>query len=206
MPEKEIYDERTLLRDIVSGDESAYKRLYFGYRDEIYRLVLRYVKSHELAQDISQDIFMKVWEKREKLAAVEYWRAYLLNLAKNHTLNILRTAGRSEAALGEILRHFEDKPGFFDDETLSRDYRDFIKRTFDSLSPRAQEIFMLCREQGKTYDEVAAALGITRSAVRKHMVQSLKRFRDAAQSELGVSLGIILPFLPLLSQASEVHK
>jgi RNA polymerase sigma-70 factor (family 1) len=206
MPEKDIYDERTLLRDIASGDGQAYKRFYLQYKDEIYRLTLRYVKSHELAQDISQDIFMKIWLQREKLATIDHWRPYLLHLARNHTLNVLRDAGRSEAAMGEILKNFEDRPGFFDDETLSRDYRDFIRRTFDSLSPRAQEIFTLCREQGRTYEEAAAALGITRSAVRKHMVHSLQRFRDAAESELGVSLGVILPFLPLLHQASDMHK
>jgi RNA polymerase sigma-70 factor (ECF subfamily) len=196
--DKQIYDEKRLLLDLASGDENAYRKIYVLYKDDIYKVVIRYIKSHELAEDISQDIFIKIWEKRGKLLSVGHLRPYLWNFARNHAIDMLRAAGKSEIAMGEILSHFQDNPGFYEDETLERDYKDFIKRTLDSLSPRSREIFVLCREHGKTYEEVAAALGISRSAVRKHMVQSLQKFRDAADNELGISLGVILPFLSLL--------
>lgn len=205
MTELQPYEERKLLLDLASGDENAYRRFYLLYRDDVYKLVLKYLKSHELSQDVSQDVFLKIWEKREKLSSVERLRPYLWNFARNHAVDILRIAGRSRIAMGEILRHFDDTPGYSEDETLERDYRDFIKRTLDALSPRSREIFVLCREQGRTYEEVSAALGISRSAVRKHMVQSLQKFKDAAENELGLSLRVVLPFLPLLYQAASGH-
>jgi RNA polymerase sigma-70 factor (family 1) len=194
------------LLELAAGDENAYKSMYELYGDVVFRLAVKYVKSEELAKDVSQDIFIKIWEKRDKLPEVRYFQAWLLQIARNESINVLRAAGRSDIAKGEIARHFQDNPGFFEDETLQRDYRLFIQRTIDALSPRAREIFLLCREQGKTYDEVAAALGISRNVVRKHMVASLKKFRDAAEDELGASLSLALPLLALLEELSALTR
>ncbi|HEY4288082.1 MAG TPA: RNA polymerase sigma-70 factor [Puia sp.] len=206
MTEQQKYNEQQLLRELAAGDGNAYKNMYELYADAVFRVAIKYVKSEELAKDVSQDIFIKIWEKRENLAHVEYLQAYLLQVARNESINVLRAAGKSDIAKGEIARHFQDNPGFFEDETLQRDYRLFIRRTLDSLSPRSREIFLLCREQGKTYDEVAAALGISRNVVRKHMVSSLKKFRDAAEDELGTSLSLLLPLLALLQEISALSR
>ncbi|MBS1662550.1 MAG: RNA polymerase sigma-70 factor [Bacteroidetes bacterium] len=195
MSEQATYDEKRLLLDLAAGDENAYKSMYQQYGDAVFKLAIRYVKSEALAQDLTQDVFIKIWEKRERLTEVQYFQAYLLQVARNESINLLRAVGKSDIAKGEIARHFHANPGFFEDETLQRDYREFIKRTLDSLSPRSREIFILCREQGKTYDEVAAELGISRNVVRKHMVSSLQKFRDAAQDELGTPLGLVLLIL-----------
>jgi RNA polymerase sigma-70 factor (family 1) len=200
LTEQKIYEERRVLLELAAGDEQAYKDLYLHYENAVFNLVVKYVKSVELAKDVSQDVFIKIWEKRDKLPGIQYFQAYLFQVARHESINVLRAAGRSDIAKGEIARHFQDNPGFFDDETLQRDYRAFIRRTLDSLPPRSREIFLLCREQGKTYEEVAAALGISRNNVRNHMVGSLRKFRDAAENELGSSLGLILPILTLLRE------
>ena len=203
MTEKKIYDEKRLLRDVSSGDEDAYQKLYLQYKDDIYKLVLRYVKSPQLSQDLTQDIFLKVWEKREKLSQVEFSRSYLRSFARNYTVSALEGASKSRAVLGEIMRQKHSGTTLHDDVVLEREYRDFVHRTLNNLSPRSREIFVRCRENGQTYEEVAEALGISRSAVRKHMVQSLQKFRDAAEGELGlsVSLGIVSPLVAILYQA-----
>lgn len=206
MTEQKIYDEKKVLLELAAGDEQAYKELYLHYESAVFNLVVKYVKSVELAKDVSQDVFIKIWEKRDGLTDIQYFQAYLFQVARHESINLLRAAGRSDIAKGEIARHFQDNPGFFDDETLQKDYRSFIRRTLDALPPRSREIFLLCREQGKTYEEVAAALGISRNNVRNHMVASLRKFRDAAENELGASLGLILPILTLLRAASDISR
>lgn len=206
MTGQQTYDEKRLLLELAAGDENAYKELYLHFGETVYRLAIKYVKSPELAKDVTQDIFVKIWERRDRLSEIQYLQAYILQSARNESINVLRAAGRSDIAKGEIARHFADNPGFFADETLQRDYRSFIQRTLDSLPPRSREVFRLCREQGMTYDEVAAALGISRNSVRKHMVLSLQKFRDAAEDELGTSLVFILPLLTFLGQASDLSR
>jgi RNA polymerase sigma-70 factor (family 1) len=203
LAETQLYDEKKLLQQVSSGDAGAYKKLYLQYEDDIYKLVLRYVKSPQLSQDLTQDIFLKVWEKREKLSHVEFCTSYLRSFARNYTINALEGASKSRAALGEIMRQKHTETTLNDDVVLDREYRDFVFRTLNNLSNRDREIFIRCRENGQTYEEVAKALGISRSAVRKHMVHSLQKFRDAAEGELGlsVSLSMLPPLVEILYQA-----
>jgi RNA polymerase sigma-70 factor (ECF subfamily) len=192
------YDEKTFLSQLVEGDENAFKVLYERYRETIFRLVLKYLASEDLARDITQEILIKIWEKRESLKGVHNFQSYLLHTARNHAIDVLRAASRSDIAKGEIARQFYKDNTCFDDETLHRDYKSFIKRTVDSLPPRAKEVFLLCREEGKSYDEIAAALGISRNAVRNSMHLALHKFREAAREEFGMSWTLLLPLIECL--------
>lgn len=192
------YDEKRLLSELVSGDKEAFNALYNLYSEPLYKLVLKYLKSGELARDVSQEVMMQVWERRGKLAHVHNIKAYLYNVARNNAVNVLRASGKSDLVMGEIARHFNRDAVYYDDKTLQRDYQAFIKRVLDTLPPRSKEAFLLCREEGKSYEEVAAALGISKNAVRNYMVVALHKFRDAAKDELGVSLAFLLSVLAWL--------
>jgi len=194
------YDEKAFLAQLVEGDEGAFKTLYDRYGEIIFRLVLKYLASEELARDISQEILIKIWEKREGLKRVQNFEGYLMHTARNHAIDVLRAASRSDIAKGEIARQFYQGNSCWDDETLHRDYTSFIKRTLDSLPPRAREVFLLHREEGKSYDEIAAALGISRNAVRNSMHLALEKFRAAAREEFGMTLSALLPILAYLNQ------
>jgi len=144
LTDQQPYDERRLLLGLASGDENAYKSIYLQYGETVFKLVLKYLRSPELAQDVAQDIFIKVWEKREKLEGVQHFRPYLLQIARNQAYDVLRAAGRSDIVKGEIARHAVGHPGYFEDETLQKEYRSFIRRTLDSLPPRSREVSGRC--------------------------------------------------------------
>jgi RNA polymerase sigma-70 factor (ECF subfamily) len=193
------------LQQLVEGDEHAFKTLYDRYGETIFRLVLKYLASEALARDIAQEVLIKIWEKRGELGRVRNFEGYLLHTARNHAIDVLRAASRSDIAKGEIARQFYQGNTCFDDETLHRDYKSFIKRTVDSLPPRAREVFLLCREEGKSYDEIAAALGISRNAVRNSMHLALEKFRAAAREEFGMTLHVLLPILAYLHEADHLR-
>lgn len=185
----------------MAGDEIAFKLLYERYNEIIYRLVLKYLASEALAKDITQEILIKIWEKRDGLKGVQNFEGYLLRTARNQAIDVLRAASRSDIAKGEIARQFYQGNTYLDDETLARDYKSFIKRTLDSLPPRAKEVFLLHREEGKSYEEIAAALGISRNAVRNSMHLALEKFRAAAREEFGMTIQVLLPILAYLHES-----
>jgi RNA polymerase sigma-70 factor (family 1) len=199
------YDEQAFLLQLIEGNENAFKVLYERYGETIFRLVLKYLASEDLARDITQEILIKIWEKRESLKGVHNFHSYLLHTARNQAIDVLRAASRSDIAKGEIARQFYNHNTCFDDETLHRDYKSFIKRTVDSLPARAKEVFLLCREEGKSYDEIAAALGISRNAVRNSMHLALRKFREAAREEFGMSWTILLPVLEYLRDSDHLR-
>ena len=182
----------TLLLDAVAaGDGVSFSRIYDYYQPGVRTYVLRLVKIPELADDLVQEIFIKLWEIRKTLPEVKCFSAFLFTIARNHSLNSLQAISRSNEALPELIRHFQTHR--FDDETLDKDYLQFIQKALTSISPRSREVFRLCREQTKSYEQAAAELGISRNAVKKHMVAVMRNLREAAAREIGFSIdGFIL--------------
>jgi RNA polymerase sigma-70 factor (family 1) len=182
----------TLLLDAVAtGDGVAFSRVYDYYQPGVRTYVLRLVKIPELADDLVQEIFIRLWETRKTLPEVKCFSAFLFTIARNHSLNSLKAISRSNQALPELIRHFQTRR--VDDETLDKEYLQFIQKALTSISPRSREVFRLCREQTMTYEQTAAELGISRNAVKKHMVAVMRKLKEAADKELGLSMdGFIL--------------
>jgi RNA polymerase sigma-70 factor (family 1) len=176
------YEENRLLQEMAAGDQCAFEEIYQHYHSNLYHYILRIVKSPPLAEDLKQEVFVKVWEIRQQLPEVRAFGSFLFSIARNHTINMLKSLSRTSAGMGEILRYFPE-PGY-DDEILSRDYARYVQKVLQSLPERTREIYRKCREQGKTYDEVAGELGISKNAVKRHMVNSLRMLKDSAGRDL----------------------
>jgi RNA polymerase sigma-70 factor (ECF subfamily) len=194
------YDEKRLLLEMAAGDEDAFDGIYQHYRLHIYNYVLKIVKSPQLAEDLQQEIFVKIWETRGTLPGVRAFGPFLFSVARNHTINAMKSVARSNMAMGEILKHFPE-PGF-DNEILHRDYERYIQKVLQSLPERTREIYRNCREQGKTYKEVAEDLGISSNAVKRHIVNSIRTLKDAVQKDLGLSPDMIILLLALIDASS----
>jgi RNA polymerase sigma-70 factor (family 1) len=186
--------EKALLARLAAGDEDAFAAVFNHYQDPVGRFILKFVKVPQMAEDLSQEVFLKIWQQRGRLRDLQSFRAFLFIVARNHTINTLQKASQSEAAIDAITREGlsarVESPT--DDQVLTREYQEFLTRTIDSLPPRSREVFRLCREQQLSYDEVAAQLGITRHSVKNHMVHSMKVLKAAVAKDLGIPLSLFL--------------
>jgi RNA polymerase sigma-70 factor (family 1) len=187
-----LHNEKTLLKQMAEGDEISFGHIYKAYHNFLYRFILKFVKSPDLAEDLTQEIFIRIWELRKEMKKVDSFQAYLFITARNHTLNFLKKVSKENIAKAEIMRHYKPVQRMADDELLSAEYRQFIQNVLDSLPAQTREVFRLSREQYKSYDEVAALLGISRHAVKKHMVRSHKKFKDLLGDETDISLSLAL--------------
>ena len=181
-----LVDEERILKRLQTGDEHSFNVIYQHYFSFVCIKVARLIHSPQLAEDVTQEIFIKIWEARSGLAEVKSFRSYLFITARNHSINVLKRAARCEEGMEEIVRHFHTTPHPANDEIQNNEYVKFIRKKMDELPPRAKEIFLLCREQSKTYSQVATALGITRDAVKSRMVAAMKLLRNSAEKEMGL--------------------
>ena len=196
MPINSLYNESELIRRITAGDASAFGQLYNSYRLSVYHLIVKFIKLPAMAEDLTQEVFIKIWETRGRLAEINSIKDYLFITARNHTLNRLKQIARQDIAMGEIIRHYPSRQEDAGDKLLQQEYWQHIQRVLDSLPERTREIFQLCRIQEKTYDEVADLLGITRDAVKKHMVRSNKAFKDSL-GDLDISMAVVISLILL---------
>ena len=187
--------DHELLAGLTDGSEDAFTMFFERYNRIIYQFIYKYVHSAPLAEDLTQEVFIKIWNNKEQLSEVQSLKGYLLIIARNHTLNSLKAALRSKVAIGEVVRNFVAQRVLTDEHLLNTDYTDFLKRELNKLPERTREIFRQCREEGRTYEEVAEALGISKSAIKNHMVYSMKVLHAAVKKELGISLTIFLAII-----------
>jgi len=197
MPEKRslhfnesLYDEQILLSELSSGKEDAFDKVYNHYLHSIYSFVIKFVKSPELTKDLTQEIFIRIWENRSRLSKVKSFRAYLFVTARNHVLNFLREASSSNVILTEIINSYASPQGA--NEMISKEYEQWLHNVLESMSPQMRAAFKLCREQNKSYDEVADLLQITKNTVKKHMVRSMRVIKGRLDLDWGISLSLFL--------------
>lgn len=190
------YDERKLLLEMAVDDTFAFECIYDHYRDIVFQYILKVLKSPQLAEDVQQEIFITIWEKRADLSQVRDFPAFLFTIARNRTISVMRSVVRSNIAMGDILRHMPEPA--FDNEILHRDYERFIDKVLQSLPPRTREVYRKCKEQGKAYEEVARELGISTNAIKRHVINSIKKLKEAAHHELGVTPDMVVYVLVIL--------
>lgn len=177
---------------LACGDKAAYNELYARYSVPVSRFMQKYLHSAVLSEDATQDVFIKIWNKREQLKDIQSFKAYLFTMSRNQALDNLKTAFRTETAISQISASITEYRNTVEDDRLTKEYLLFIENTLATLPQRSREIFTLCREQGKTYDEAAKELGISRNAIKNHMVLTMKVLSSKVESELGISLSILL--------------
>jgi len=185
-------NEQRLVQQLILGDPAGFSAIYGLYHRSIFQFVIKFVNSTPLAEDLTQEIFIKIWESRALLKEVRSFKAYLFTAARNHTLNRLKEIVKSQAALGEVIKGYVGSRSITEEELLDKEYVLFLKKTLAAMPQRTREIFRHCREHGRSYEEVAQELNISKNAVKNHMVRAMKILSTSAGNELGVSLSLLL--------------
>ncbi|MDR6785521.1 RNA polymerase sigma-70 factor (family 1) [Pedobacter africanus] len=190
-----VYDtipDNELLTKLVAGEESAFAAVYLKFKSPVFSIVKKFVHAEELAEDLTQEVFIKLWESRNKLVDVQSLRAYIFTIAKNHTINNLKKTLQSDIAKTAIIAAFPPGRNITEEQLINKEYKAYLQQQLDTLPERTREVFRQCREHHRTYDEVAASIGISRNAVKKHMVNAVKHLSSAVQKDLGISLSVLL--------------
>ncbi|WP_212004555.1 RNA polymerase sigma factor [Chitinophaga sp. HK235] len=176
--ERMSMEEEILLR-MAQGDESAFSSIYRHYHPSLYIYLLRFCKVPSLAEDLVHDVFLKIWEIRGRINPQLSFSGYLYRIARNHvfkTITKLATDGQMRAQLYQQLAGID--PEHPDELARTKEYERLFEEALSKLTPQRLKVFRLCRQEGKSYDEAAAILGISRNAIKKHMVLGMRFIED----------------------------
>lgn len=172
-----LHNEKELLLMVSEGDQSAYQLLFHHYWDPIYSTALMFTKSPELSEDLSQDVFARIWLKREKLAEVEKFDSYLFITARNLIFDHLR----KKVFTGGYDEYFQE---YFRDAALSpeqrlefKEFENSVQLAIKELPTQQQTAFRLSRFQGLSHEDIARQMGISRATVKSYIVRSIVTLR-----------------------------
>ena len=198
MPHPNDYEEKDLLHRLKNDDRNAFIAIYEFYRQPLRAYIFRYVKAPAYAEDILQDVFLKLWEIRSRINPDLSFKAYLYRITRNLVYKFLKKIASDESLVDTILHHYQPDEKQPQLKLEWKEYEQKISEAILQLPPKRQIVFVMCREQNKTYDEVATELGISRNTVKEHMVLAMKNITEYLKSHSGIQL----PLLAILLSAN----
>ncbi|HTJ12347.1 MAG TPA: RNA polymerase sigma-70 factor [Dinghuibacter sp.] len=169
-----LQNESEMLAAAAAGDEPSFRQLFDHYWDPVFTTALALTKSETLAEDLTQEVFIKVWVRRHALAGVGEFKDYLFILARNHIFNELRKKLRQNAFKRFLFYSYQATPPAQDDQSRQKETEDLINQAVAQLPPRQQVIYRLSRQQGMNRLEIARELRISANTVKNHMNKALQ--------------------------------
>ena len=188
------YNEKELLTFIAQGDELAFAKLFEYNRDRIYTIAYRISHSTIIAEEIVQDVFLKIWLRRDHLVEIQNFNAYLLVIARNKVYKVLKRIAKDY----ELTLLTSDDQLSADDNTedllMSKEYNLLLKKAIDRLPDQQKQVYHFIKEEGLKREEAAGLLHLSPETVKFHLAQAMKNIRAFCMLHLDIFIGFIILF------------
>lgn len=171
--------EEFTIKSFVKGDMRSFDAIYFVFSPKLQKFVHSLVKTDNDTEEIVQDVFVKVWESREKLKNYSSFESYLFSIAYNTTITLLRKRAK-ETQYVEYVKSVQIE---FDDPVTAEeaDWEDIDEKLnllIEKMPPRQKEVFKMKHIQGFSYKEIAENLGLSINTIENHMVKAHKFLKE----------------------------
>jgi RNA polymerase sigma-70 factor (family 1) len=190
--EADFNDEKVLLHQISTGDAKAFGIIFHRYSPKIYAYALKIVKSGTLAEEIAQEVFVKIWNLEEQLTAIENLDAYLRVLTRNHTLKVLRRIALEVKTSKMMARDYQENHNDTEEYIIFKDSEKILNQGIEKLPAQQKLVYSLCHQEGLKYEEVAERLNISKLTVKTHMQHALRFLRNYVSTHTDIAVLVIL--------------
>jgi RNA polymerase sigma-70 factor (ECF subfamily) len=176
-------DDQQLVQSLQKGNVAAFDSLFEGYSPKLYGFAFKYFRNEHDAEELVQEVFVKVWENRRALKSEHSFKSYLFTIA----LNQIRKYFNKRATSLRYLESFRNDPEFSDNQALhENDYElalQQINLIIEQMPPRRREIFVKSKLEGKSSKEIAAELNISAGTVDNQVSEALRFIRTQIKPE-----------------------
>lgn len=187
----QLNSEPDLLFRVSQGDEAAFAQLFHAYQHRLGAFVMQLTGSRPMSEEIVQEIFIRIWEKREKLSQVEHFHSYLYAVARNYSLSFLKKLGR-ELARKQAWETSVAVNQAEEEDTAIKNYRRIIDQAISELPAQRQKVYLLSRDEGLRQAEIAERMAISLETVKKHMVLALRSIRNYAMAHPEINVLLLV--------------
>ncbi len=176
MRENLFHTNQELILKLKEGSSEAFQELFDRYGKRIHHFSMSYLKNIHEAEEIVQEVFLKIWNVREALTLDKSLDSYIFTIAKNAILNTIRKAKNEQIYLNYIKLH-PTKNILLDEELDFKELERVYKHSIEQLSPRRKAIFLLSRERNLSNAEIAQCLDISVKTVENQMTSALAQIK-----------------------------
>lgn len=196
LPLKTGDDHSLLLSQLKKGDSNAFGSLYDLYSRMLLSNIIHMVKDQEVAKELLQDLFLKVWEKRESIDVEKSFKSFLFTIAKNKVYDYLRKVALDKKLTRELIANTIESYSHTEELLSFKEKNACLNQAIEALSPQSRQVYQLSKIEGLSHKEISERLGISVSTVNNHIVKSSKAVRNFLyqHGDLAVALAVVALF------------
>jgi len=184
-------DDLTDIEKIRRGEVEAFTVLFRKYYEPLYQFAGYFVDDPQTAENIVQDVFVKIWTNREKLFIQSSPRSYLYKAVKNHAFNFLRRE-KSMVSTSELSEYRDQQYKSPEDELINKEFYEAVHQSIEKLPPKCRQIYVMKRYDNLSYTEIAEILGISINTVKTQMKRAIKYLRKQLANFTSVLFAMII--------------
>lgn len=175
--------DRHLLIDLKNGEEKAFETLFWTYNEHVYHFIYSLLYDKSMAEDLTQNVFLKIWEKREMIDVEQNFDAYLFTIARNLVYKETENRLLSEKLTESLQQQFPDTDSLMEEQINAESLREYMNRLIEELPPSRREIFRLSRYEHLSHREIAERLSISEKTVETQINRALRFLRERLSSD-----------------------
>ncbi len=170
-------EEKVLIDRMISGDQTAFELLFRFYYPGLVVFVSQIIMNSTDAEEIVQDFFVKLWDKRGNIVNGNSFKSYLFISVKNSSFNYLKRKKIKESVVEELKQIMKDNLLYEPDLFINSELQVQLKKAYEKIPPRTLEVFTLSRINGLNNEEIAGQLNISKRTVETQISNALKILR-----------------------------
>ena len=179
----------TLLK---AGNIEAFEKVFFSFSDRLYYFAIRYLRNQQDAEEIVQDVFVKLWENREKINQDLSFSGYLFTIARNTIFNQNRKKVNEQVYQNYVRTFLDNSSSKTEDDLIYSDIKNIVDKVVDEFPPQRQLIYKMSREKGLSYREIAQELNLSERTIEAHIRIALKTLTKVLDDHFVLPLLLIM--------------
>jgi|SRR5690606_2325144 len=172
------FDDKELVSRLKNSDEASFRIVFDQYHRRIYQFAYGFLKEHEQSEEVVQEAFLNFWLYRNKLSAEAAIASLLFTMARRVLIDHWRKCASSNKFKDHLINSLDQIDNSTEILIESRELERVSKAAFQLLTEQQREIFILSREEGLTYNEIAERMQISRHTVKYHLTNALDIIRQ----------------------------
>ncbi|TRW21488.1 sigma-70 family RNA polymerase sigma factor [Flavobacterium zepuense] len=186
-----LHDELDLIVRLRDGDHAAFEEIYHLYKAKMIANALRLLKSRELAEELLQNLFLKVWEQRTRIDTTQPLNAFLYKVAQNMAYDLFRKVSRDKKLQEHLIAATITSYDHIEKHIFRKENLEELNKALSLLPPQQQKVFTLCKLEDKSYEEAGRILNITPGTINNHMHRANLFLKEYFSRRSGIAVTFI---------------